>query len=88
MPGLHKRKLRYMTPLQIVSEAIRRGYKVHFPFGDTTDYVSVTILGDPFDPWLVDANEWITLALIEETRCIVLSNGREISVKKQSGGYR
>lgn len=80
---VHKRRLAKMTPLQVLTEAERRGYRVHYPGDDRNDTLFATILGDSGDNWCRAANDRIALFLIEVVRPVRLADGRVIHVSME-----
>lgn len=80
---IHLRRLRTMTPPQVLAEAERRGYWVHYPGGDRSDVLFAVIMGDVRDPWRTAANERIVDFLIEAVRPVLLTGGRVVYVQRR-----
>jgi hypothetical protein len=81
--AIHKRRLRSMTPSQIVAEAMRRGYTVrdapaHYPVPGLLIGGSKAKRGS--DGWMNDANVRLWKIQTQQLRPVSLADGTEIYV--------
>jgi hypothetical protein len=77
--AIHKRRLRGMTPSQIVAEAMRRGYTIHeapahYPVP------GLRIGGSEASGWMNDANVRLWEIQTQQLRPVSLADGTEIYV--------
>ena len=81
--AIHKRRLRNMTPSQIVAEAMRRGYTIreapaHYPVPGLRIGGSKAKHGP--DGWMNDANVRLWEIQTQQLRPVSLADGTEIYV--------